>query len=62
MSKEPPINPGKAFMDRVFEAIKHGDKEHQEWLRAKCDDLADDLSKVAEEYAREVLYDTLGKR
>jgi hypothetical protein len=27
------------IMDFVFEAVRHGDAKHQEWLRAKCTEL-----------------------
>lgn len=28
-------------LDGVYETIKHGDAEHQAWLKAKCDELKD---------------------
>jgi t-SNARE complex subunit (syntaxin) len=32
-----------AFMDLVYNRIKHGDEKHQEWLRQECTRLADSL-------------------
>lgn len=34
------------FMDFVYRHIMHGDDEHREWLRNKCDELKPKLSKI----------------
>ena len=42
--RAPVIDP-ITFLDHVFEQIKHGDEEHQKWLRNKCNELAIELAK-----------------
>jgi hypothetical protein len=43
------INPrqrAKAFLNKLFQSIKHGDQEHQDWLENKIDEFEDNLERV----------------
>ena len=43
----------KSFMDLVYERIKHGDAEHQQWLKDECIKLEGSLQLLLETAALE---------
>lgn len=43
-----PAEQAKSFMDLVYERIKHGDAEHQQWLKDECIKLEGSLLAILE--------------
>ncbi len=35
----------RRFLSNLFQSIKHGDQEHQNWLENKIDDMEEELEK-----------------
>lgn len=57
VSKDAEIQ-AQAWMNHVFDHIKHGDDEHRQWLKDKCNELVKTLARRLQRQSLEITQET----